>query len=139
MSNIRYACMKRCFSLLCKGNAVLCACNSVCGATRISPTLLSLKITLHNVNLSITTHAVECQYINREEDIYTPKNHMNASKINNSSLISFPILSSLITNLFLCIDVRYINLILSNIYGIRISLGTAYLHQRYCRLVSQKI
>jgi hypothetical protein len=62
MSNIKYARMKLRFPLLCEGNVVLRAGNSVSDATKLSPTLLSLKITLHTVNLRITTYATNIKY-----------------------------------------------------------------------------
>jgi len=58
MSNIRYARMKRCFWLLREGNVVRCGGNSIYGATRISQITPSLKITLHTVNVGVTTNAL---------------------------------------------------------------------------------
>jgi hypothetical protein len=59
MSNIKYARTKLRFSLLHEGNAVLYAGDPISDATKLSPTLLSLKTIPHTVSIRITTYAVE--------------------------------------------------------------------------------
>jgi hypothetical protein len=122
--------MRRCFSPLCEGNIVLCTGNSVCSETRISPTLLPLKITLHTVNLYITTNALR---MSLDEQRGKHKHDQTIAWMLawfTTALQPLPLSYLPWLQIFPCVlMLRYIILILSNIYGTRRSLGNAYLNQ----------